>query len=230
MGVPRSGSTLVEKIITSGSEKVIAGEEIGILSILVKRNIIKKESIYNDIKKLKLTLIERYKQRKLVQDKDTNTFTDKTLDNFFYIGLIKEIFPNAKVINCKRKPIESIMSILKNNLPAIPWTHNLENIFKYFDIYYKTIEHYEKTIPNFIYSLDYEKLVNEPEIESKKLMKFCDLPWDKKCLEFYKRKDILSKTTSRQQIRKPIYKNTVDRYLPYKTFLDKYGDKYSWYI
>ena len=229
VGVPRSGSTLVEKIITSGSEKVIAGEEMGILSILVKRNVIKKESIYKDIKKLKLTLMERYRQRKLIQDKDIDIFTDKTLDNFFYIGLIKEIFPNAKVINCKRTPIASIMSILKNNLPAIPWTHNLEHIFKYFDIYYKTIANYEKKIPNFIYSLDYEKLVNEPEIESKKLMKFCDLPWDKKCLEFYKRKDLISKTASNIQIRQKIYKDSPKKYLPYKKFFDEYGKKYSWF-
>ena len=60
-------------------------------------------------------------------------------------------------------------------------------------------------------------------------MSFCGLPWNKKCLEFYKRKDIVSKTTSRQQIRKAIYKHTADRYLPYKKFLDKYGNKYSWF-
>ena len=77
--------------------------------------------------------------------------------------------------------------------------------------------------------MDFEKFTNNPEEESKKLMFFCNLPWDKKCLEFYKRKDIFSKTTSRQQIRKAIYKNTVDRYLPYKPFLDKIGNRYSWY-
>ena len=60
-------------------------------------------------------------------------------------------------------------------------------------------------------------------------MSFCGLPWDKKCLEFYKRKDIVSKTTSRQQIRKAIYKHTADKYLPYKELLNKYGNKYSWF-
>ena len=60
-------------------------------------------------------------------------------------------------------------------------------------------------------------------------MSFCNLSWDKKCLEFYKRKDIISKTTSRQQIRNPIYKHKIDRYLPYKKFLNKYGSKYPWF-
>jgi len=60
-------------------------------------------------------------------------------------------------------------------------------------------------------------------------MKFCDLPWDKKSLEFYKRKDLISKTTSNIQIRKAINKDSVEKYLPYKQFLNKYGAKYHWY-
>ena len=71
--------------------------------------------------------------------------------------------------------------------------------------------------------------MNEPENESKKLMKFCGLPWDKKCLEFYKRKDLFSKTTSNVQIRKAIYKHSLEKYLPYKKFLNKYGEKYPWF-
>ena len=108
------------------------------------------------------------------------------------------------------------MSIMKNNLVEVPWAHNIENIFKYFDIYHEIILHFEKTCPGFVYNLDYEKLVSEPEAESKKLMSFCDLPWDKKCLEFYKRKDLISKTASNIQIREAIYKNSAEKYLPYK--------------
>ena len=72
-------------------------------------------------------------------------------------------------------------------------------------------------------------MVTNPEEESKNLMKFCELPWDKKCLEFYKRKDLFSKTASNIQIRKPIYKHPEEKYLPYKKFLTKYGEKYSWF-
>ena len=91
------------------------------------------------------------------------------------------------------------------------------------------IKRYNEVNPNIIYELKFEKLINNPEEESKNLMKFCELPWDKKCLEFYKRKDMISKTTSRIQIRKPIYKHSSDKYLPYKKLLDKYGNKYSWF-
>ena len=74
-----------------------------------------------------------------------------------------------------------------------------------------------------------EFLINNPEKESKKLMEFCGLPWSKKCLEFYKRKDIFSKTTSNVRIRQAVYKHSSDKYLPYKKMLVKYGKKYPWF-
>ena len=76
------------------------------------------------------------------------------------------------MINCKRNALSSIMSIFKRNLGDIIWAHNLDNIFKYFDIYNRLTENYKKLFPNFIYELYYEKLVNDPEIESKKLLNF----------------------------------------------------------
>ena len=105
----------------------------------------------------------------------------------------------------------------------------MENIFKYFNNYFEIIKNFKEVYPNFIYELYFEKLVNNPEEESKKLMKFCGLPWDKKCLEFYKRKDLISKTQSNVQIRKAIYKHTAGKYLPYKKLLKKYGEKYPWF-
>jgi hypothetical protein len=121
------------------------------------------------------------------------------------------------------------MSIFQNNLTEIAWAHDLNNIFKYIDNYLQVIETYNLQDPNFIYELQYEKLINNPEEESKKLMEFCGLPWDKKCLEFYKRKDLKSKTASNNQIREAIYQHPSTRYEPYKKLLDKYGAKYYWF-
>ena len=92
------------------------------------------------------------------------------------------------------------------------------------------INNFNKMFPNFIYQLQFENFLNNPEDESKKLIKYCGLPWDKKCLEFYKRKDLISKTTSNIQIRKAINKNSIKKYLPYKQFLSKFGDKYNWFL
>ena len=229
IGVPRCGSTLVEKIIASGAKYITVGEETTILHNFIHQKISKKESLNFDKENFQKRIIENYKQKGLIQGKSDYTFTDKSLENFFYVNLIKEIFPNAKVINCRRNVLSCIMSIFQNNLTELAWTHDLENIFKYINNYFEIIKTFNKVDSDLIYELEYEKLVNEPEKESKKLMKFCGLPWDKKCLEFYKRKDLISKTTSNVQIRKAIYKHSLEKYLPYKIFLNKYGEKYPWF-
>ena len=229
IGVPRCGSTLIEKIIASGSQYIPIGEETRIIHTVVQNLINHKQSLNLDIENFQTKIVETYKQKGLVQEKSNYMFTDKSLENFFYIDIIKKIFPLAKIINCRRNPLSSIMSTLKNNLLLLSWPHNLENIFEYYNIYYQIIKNFEKTLPNFIYDLQYEKFVSDPENETKKLMQYCDLPWDIKCLEFYKRKDLISKTTSNIQIKKAIYKDSINKYLPYKQFLSKYGNKYSWF-
>ena len=229
IGVPRCGSTLVEKIITSCPKSIPMGEETGVFSMLMWDQIRQKKKLITNMENFKIDLIEKYKEKKLIQKKSDYIFTDKSLENFFYLGLIKIIFPGAKVINCKRNATSSIMSIFKRNLGDIIWAHNLDNIFKYFDIYNHLTENFKKLFPDFVYELHYEQLVNEPETESKKLLNFCDLPWDIKCLEFYKRKDLVSRTASKLQIRKAIYKDSLNIHPAYKALLKKYGDKYSWY-
>ena len=229
VGVPRCGSTLIEKIIASGNKNIPIGEETGSIPSCLGEKISNKKSIIMDIESLKENIIKKYNDKGLIQEKYDYVFTDKTLDNFFFIGLIKEIFPKAKIINCKRNITSSITSIIKNNLGDVAWAHNPENIFKFFDLYLKKIERFKKLYPNFIYEIQLEELVKNPESESKKLMQFCELPWDKKCLEFYKRKDIISRTASNIQIRKAIYSEQKNKNLMYKQFLNKYGNQYSWY-
>ena len=229
VGVPRCGSTLVEKIITSGKKSIPAGEEVGIIGTFIKKMMVKKQFLNSGIEEFQIKLSKIYKEKNLIKKESDYAFTDKTLDNFFYIAFIREIFPNAKIINCKRNALSSIMSILQNNLPAVPWAHNLDHIFQYFDIYYNQINKFKKKFPNFIYELELDNLINNPVKESQSLMNFCGLKWDKKCLEFYKRKDLLSKTTSNVQIRKAINKDSVNKYLPYKQLLIKYGEKYNWF-
>tara|TARA_Y100000590_G_scaffold131350_1_gene150077 strand:+ start:1024 stop:2790 length:1767 start_codon:yes stop_codon:yes gene_type:complete len=230
VGVPRCGSTLVEKIIASGKKYIALGEETTVLENFINKKILDKKSFnLGDVTEIRNELNNIYKRKGLVLKKYDYIFTDKTLNNFFYLDLIKDIYPEAKIINCKRGVIPSIMSIFQNNLTELAWTHDLDNIFKYFDNYFKIIENCKSAHNNIFYELQFEELINNPEEESKKLMKFCELPWDKKCLEFYKRKDLISKTASNIQIREAIYKHLPEKYTPYKKFLDRYGKKYSWY-
>ena len=119
--------------------------------------------------------------------------------------------------------------MLKNNLLDISWAHNLEHIFKYYNNYYSIIEKFKKKYPNIIYELEYEKFVSNPILESQQLVNYCDLEWSEKCLEFYKRKDLVSNTASNVQIRKAIYTDSIKKYMPYKKLLKKYGSKYRWF-
>jgi hypothetical protein len=189
----------------------------------------KNRSSISDINIIQTMILERYNQKGLIKEKNDYIFTDKSLENLFYMRLVKEIFPNVKVIYCKRNTFSCIMSIIRNNLTVTSWAHSQKNIFEYFDIYFNEIENLKKIFPNFIYELEYEKFVKDPEIESKKLLKFCNLPWNKRCLEFYKRKELISKTASNMQIREAIYQNSINKYSPYKEFFKKYENKYFWF-
>ena len=229
VGIPRCGSTLVEKVIASSTKYIPIGEETNIFRDFVKQMINQNSFSNLDIRDIQSKIIKKFKQKGLIQESSNYIFTDKSLDNFFYIGLINKIFPNAKVINCRRNSLSLVMSIFKNIYKDIPWGHNLEHIFKYINTYNQMIDNYKIFSPNFIYDLQYEAFVNSPEVESKKLLEFCNLPWDKKCLEFYKRKDIISKTASSLQVKKAIYKDSGEKYLQYKQFLYKYGKKYTWF-
>ena len=230
VGVPRSGSTLVEKIIGSNSSHIQMGEETEILnSYLKKQNILNGNSLDFVCQRNQSELIKLYKEKSLIQEKSGLTFTDKSLENFFFIGFICELFPQAKIVNCVRNPLSSIMSILQSNLLHLSWCHNLDHIFQYFDIYHEVMGYWTELFPDFIYSLNYEDLIQQPEIETKRLVHFCNLDWDKKCLQFYKNRNLISKTASNMQIRKPLYSSSVHKYEVYRPLLEKYSKKHSWF-
>ena len=230
VGVPRCGSTLIEKIIGSGPESILMGEEVEVVENFINSKILEKQSLnLGSVEKIRKELTERYKQKGLISEKSNYIFTDKSLNNFFYLDLIKNIFPNAKIIHCKRNLLSSIMSVFQNNMSELAWAHDLDNIFKYFDNYIKIMKEFNIKYPGYLCEIQFEEFTQNPEEESKKVMSFCNLEWNKKCLEFYKRKDLISKTASNLQIRKAIYKHSSEKYLPYKKFLEKYKEKYNWF-
>jgi tetratricopeptide (TPR) repeat protein len=229
IGVPRCGSTVIEKIIASGPKNIPIGEETGTIGFLAGQKILQEELEKKENKKFKDSVISKYEELGLITKKSDFVFTDKSLDNFFFVEIIAKLFPNAKIIHCKRNAISSIMSILKNNLGDVSWAHKIDHILKYFDNYYKIMSKNKIKFPRMIYELNFDHFRSDPEPEAKKLFKFCDLPWNKKCLEYYKRKDLVSYTASHKQIRGPIFKDSLIKNDPYKILINKYGKKYSWF-
>ena len=150
VGVPRCGSTLVEKVIASGSKTIPMGEETSVFENFVIKKILEKQSLNLGIcSQVRKDINSLYQDRGLILKKYDNIFTDKSLNNFFYLKLIKQIYPEAKIINCRRDILSSIVSIFQNNLTELAWTHDLNNIFKYFNNYFEIINSYKEVTSNY---------------------------------------------------------------------------------
>ena len=236
VGLPRSGSTLIESILCSGKKIIPNGGETAIIHrtfMDVSKNFFVQKKFLIDAEKLNINeksfvkkANDQYKLLNLT-NKD-NVFTDKSLENFFYIELIIKFFPNSKIIICKRNILQIIISIYQNFLPKIKWSHSIDNILEYIDNYFKIIDNFEKEYPNKMHIVELEKLIKNPINSSKDLFNFCNLEWDKKCLEFYKRDDLISKTASNVQVRSKIFSADQKKNIAYKEFLQPYASKYEW--
>ena len=221
VGMPRSGTSLVEQILSSHSE-VFGGGELPFLEKEVRMLFQKfnKDNQLNkdEIQDLIINCKKKYLERISNYDITAKNFTDKAPLNFRFIGFIKYIFPNAKIINCKRNPMDIIWSNFKNYFSnSMPFTNDLEDIAHFYKLYEDLMEFFRKKFPEIIYDIEYLKLVENPEIEIQKLLNFCELKWDNNCLNHHKNKRAI-KTASSTQARKPIYKTAVkssDRYKDY---------------
>lgn len=230
IGLPRSGSTMVEAILSSGDTEV---ENLGETSIFNGAVV----STHNELKekentKINLDLINN-KVLKLMRDRNflstkNKIFTEKSLENFFYIDVILKLFPKAKFINTFRNIEDNIFAIFQQSLAELSWAQSIEDILKYIGNYLKIMKFYNKKYPKKIFSLNLKELTNKPEDISKKLYNFCNLKWDCRALNFYNRKDLVISTASNIQIRKKIENYDYDQYRPYKHLLENFYDKYDW--
>ena len=230
IGLPRSGSTMVEAILSSGNTMIKTLGESSIINgvIVTTHNELQKD----ENKKIDLNIInnkvfEIMNGRNFLNQKN-KIFVDKSLENFFYIDIILKIFPNAKFINTFRNIEDNIIAIFQQSLTKLSWTHTIENILKYIDSYLKVMEFFTKKYPDKIFLLNLTELTGKLEETSKKLYNFCNLKWNYEALDFYNRKDLFISTASNIQIRKKIENYDYDKYRPYKHLLENFYDKYDW--
>ena len=158
--------------------------------------------------------------------KNSKRTTDKLPINFLYIGFIKLILPNAKIIHCDRNPKDIILSVFKNHFPGgkIKFAYNLDELVEFYNLYADLMKHWNKVLPNFIYNIKYESIISNIESEVKSLLLFCNLDWEKDCLNFYNNKRTI-KTASDSQVRKKIYNSSVDTWKDYNKHLSEYFKK-----
>ena len=224
LGLPRSGSSLIEQIISSHPDVYGAGE-LDYLEKLIQNNI-----YINDILKIPnlnnesgLNLIDKISSKyfELINDFDSNhdNITDKAPQNFRWIGFIKILFPSAKIIHCVRDPKDNCLSLYKNLFDENQnWTYNKSNLFNYYKNYYELMNFWKKKIPGFIFDCKYENLITDSKVEIKKLLNFCDLSWNDDCLKFYNTKRPI-KTVSVAQVRQPLYKSSISSNKNFEPFL-----------
>ncbi len=226
LGMPRSGTTLVEQIISSHSLVHGAGE-LEFLNDAIYSSNWKNKKIKNiDIEKIRndyLTKINKISNKPYI--------TDKMPLNFQWIGFIALAFPEAKIIHLKRKPMAVCWSNYKINFSSegMGFSFNQEDLAKYYKLYEGLMKFWDKKFSNKIYDLDYDNLTNYPEKEIKRLLEYLELKWENSVLNFHKNKRIV-RTASSSQIRKNIYKGSSEEWKKYRKWLHpmkRYLDKNS---
>ena len=223
LGMPRSGSTLVDQIISSHS-KVDGTQELpNIIKIAGELNT-NNQNNYPDV----LKELDESKLSNLGKDYISETawardsapfFIDKMPNNFIHIGLIKTILPNAKIIDTRRDPMDTCFSCFKQFFARGQlFTYSLEDLGNYYIDYIRAMNHWHNVYGKDIYTVHYNDVINETEETIRELIDYCELPFEKECLEFYKSSRPV-KTPSAEQVRQPIYKSGLNYWKNYEKHL-----------
>ena len=214
VGMPRSGSSLIEQILTS-HKKVFGGGEIPYIQEITNKII--------DEEKIDVSLLDHYKNEYLTLvselDNSLSVFTDKELLNFYNVGLILTLFPSAKIINCTRNPVDNCWSIYKNFFPIkTEFVNDFKDIAKFYRLYLNTMKFWQKEFPKNIFNLNYETLIENPKDQIEKILNFCDLEWDENVMSHHKNSRII-RTLSFDQANKPISKKVSNTIKNYKSMI-----------
>ena len=225
LGMPRSGSTLIEQILSSHS-LVEGGDEVFFLAEALQ-NVIPHKSLAEFEEKINLNTLDTFDKISLKYSDELKKIsnnkkfiTDKMPLNFKLIGLIYNSIPNAKIIHSVRDGRDTCLSIFKNNFASdrMAWAYNQKELSNFFNLYVKYMKMWKKLYGDFIYDLNYENLIENTETEVKNLLKFCNLNFEQNCLNFYNNKRAVQ-TVSTMQVRQPIYKSSMQGWKVYESYL-----------
>ncbi|MFP4518931.1 MAG: tetratricopeptide repeat-containing sulfotransferase family protein [Oceanicaulis sp.] len=223
-GMFRSGSTLAERVLDSHS-KVVGGGELNLLTQLVASRLAPFPQAMGQASLADLaTLAETYRSRAIQifpEAVDAAYLADKRPDNFLLAGLALTLFPDAKVINTVRNPLDVGISIYSHNIdPRVtPYATDLAAIGHYISLYRALMAHWKSRFPGAVHDFDYDAFVREPEPELAKLLAFLGLDWEPECLDFHTRRATV-KTASYWQIREPLHARASGRWRNYERHLE----------
>lgn len=222
VGMPRSGTTLVEQILASHSEVHGAGElsYIDRLSNELAAPVSYPRAVIGMDGLLAYELSERYLQKVAALSPKATRIADKMPTNLFHLGFIASLFPQAHIIHCRRDPLDTCLSIYFQQFETgHEWAYDLGNIAFFYNGYQRIMAHWEKVLPLSIHEVHYESLVSCPEETSRKMVAHCGLSWESSCLDFHQQGGTVM-TSSAWQVRQPLYSRSVGRCRLYETHLD----------
>lgn len=225
VGMPRSGTSLVEQILASHSQIYGAGELHEIRKITEElRDITGVEVGYPDgLLQTDATVLqglaERHLDRLSAFSGGADRVVDKMPENYFYLPLLFKLFPNASVIHCQRDPAATCVSCWRRNFDNVRWACDLSDIGFYYTQYERLMGHWRQSFQNRILNVSYEDLVNNSEAVSQEMIAYCGLEWDDECLEFFSNRRAV-RTASTLQVRKPIYTTSISAWERYRPQLE----------
>lgn len=224
-GMFRSGSTLIERILGSHPE-IVAGGELDLLPRIVMGRLRPFPAAARGLTSAsaqELAALYRTElHQRLPQAVRRRWATDKRPDNFLFLGLVPLLFPEARIVHTARDPLDTVLSIYMQHLdPRVaPYANALSDIAHHFIQYRRLMHHWERVMPDRIFTCRYDSLVRDPETSLRPLLKFLDLDWAPACLDF-NRNSAVVRTASYWQVRRPLYREASGRWRNYADALEE---------
>jgi tetratricopeptide (TPR) repeat protein len=217
--LPRSGSTLLENMLGAHTEAYRVGEsgamenalnmsgfDLGQFGTAASPD---SPGRYPD----KIAAVAQYfLESRMIADAGHLRIVDKSISNYSFVGAILMVFPNAKIINLRRHPLDIIYSCYQQHFASgHNYTYSLSALAEIYAVYVRQMAFWEELFPHSIFSLSYENLVSDPAATLKELLEFCDLPWQSDCLDYHSSLGTIT-TASDQQVRKKLYRSSVQKW------------------
>lgn len=216
LGMPRSGTSLVEQILSAHPAVYGAGEQYlierisqGMGSPGPGGEMVEYPEVLRDLDRADLAGLGRsYLDDIRSLSAESARICDKMPHNFRFTGLIRLMLPGARIIHCVRDPVDTCLSCYKSLFQGHLYAQDLTELGRYYRLYERLMGFWRDTFPGAVYEVSYESLVEDPPQAIRALLEFCELDWDSACLDFH-RSDRPVMTLSQQQVRRPIYKSAV---------------------
>ncbi len=227
VGLPRSGSTLLEQILSSHS-RVDGTHELPDLGLTIRSNRKLADPSPSARYPISLTKLDadeyrglgsEYIERTRRHRGDRPFFTDKNPNNFLHVGLLHLILPNAKIINARRHPLDSCFGSYKQLFAqGQSFTYDLVELGEYYLQYQRLMNHWHEVLPGKVLDVHYEDVVADLEGQVRRILEYCQLEWEESCLRYYETSRSV-KTASSEQVRRPIYSSAVHTWRHYESHL-----------